>query len=521
MKVDDVVQQVLSLGKGSLLAKIDIESAFRNIPVHPQDRHLLGMQWNGQLYVDTVLPFGLRSSPKIFNCIADALQWIARQRGISYLDHYLDDFITAGAPKREECNQNLSILIGTCDILGLPMAIDKQEGPTTCIIFLGVELDTETFELRLPHHKLLRLKSLLQRWIHLRSVKKRDLESLVGQLHDASIVVRSGRTFIRRLIDALKSAHHRPSNSFVRLNVEARSDIFWWASFIEHWNGLSMMHNLRRDNPDIIITSDASGSWGCGAYCLSAWFQYQWPTELKDQHITVKELLPIIIAIAIWGADWANRSILCRCDNEAVVHIVNSGTSKDPLVMGLMRCLHFITAKFNLLLSATHLAGIENSLADALSRDHLSFFFTYHPQANQFPSPIPSALLDLLVHSRPDWMSPSWSSMFNNIFSQHSQKAQCGPIPPATIGTQASAHHQDTSLSPRQNQYYANMSATLLSNSSSIRQSNATYQGSDFIKSSDPSQTPSLRICPSSIMCCEELSLSKRRKIAHNTNAFQ
>ena len=99
MKVDDVVQQVLSLGKGTLLAKIDIESAFRNVPVHPHDRNLLGMRWNGQLYVDTVLPFGLHSSPNIFNCIADALQWIAMQRGVSYLDHYLDDFITAGTPK--------------------------------------------------------------------------------------------------------------------------------------------------------------------------------------------------------------------------------------------------------------------------------------------------------------------------------------------------------------------------------------------------------------------------------------
>ena len=423
MKVDDVVQKVLSLGKGTLLAKIDIESAFRNVPVHPQDRHLLGMRWNSQLYVDTVLPFGLRSSPKIFNCIADALQWIAKQRGISYLDHYLDDFITSGAPKSEECSKNLSILISTCDILGLPTAIDKQEGPTTCIIFLGVELDTERLELRLPHHKLIQLKSLLQQWTHLRSVKKKDLESLVGQLHDASVVVRSGCTFIRRLIDALKSAHHRSSNSFVRLNVEARSDIFWWVSFIEHWNGLSMMHNLRRNNPDIIITSDASGSWGCGAYCLAAWFQYHWPPGLEDQHITIKELLPIVIAIAIWGTEYVNRSILCRCDNEAVVHIINSGTSKDPLVMGLMRCLHFITAKFNLLLSATHIAGIENSLADALSRDNLSFFFTHHPPANHSPSPIPSALLDLLVHSRPDWMSASWSSMFNSIFSQHSQKA--------------------------------------------------------------------------------------------------
>ena len=74
MKVDDVVQQILTLGRSCLLAKIDVECAFRNVPVHPHDRHLLGMKWEDLLYVDTVLPFGLHSAPKIFNCIADALQ---------------------------------------------------------------------------------------------------------------------------------------------------------------------------------------------------------------------------------------------------------------------------------------------------------------------------------------------------------------------------------------------------------------------------------------------------------------
>ncbi len=49
IKVDDIVQQILSKGKGCLLAKIDIESAFRNVPVHPDDRHLLGMTWENSL----------------------------------------------------------------------------------------------------------------------------------------------------------------------------------------------------------------------------------------------------------------------------------------------------------------------------------------------------------------------------------------------------------------------------------------------------------------------------------------
>ena len=189
MRVDEVVHKVLSLGRGCQLAKIDIESAFRNVPVHPHDRHLLGLSWKGNMFIDVVLPFGLRSSPKIFNALADALQWITERCSVSYLRHYLDDFITAGRPHSEECQTNLALLIELCALLGFPMAVDKREGPTTCLIFLGVELDTINFELRLPAEKLARLKAILRKWARLLSCRKRELQSLVGLLHDASIVI--------------------------------------------------------------------------------------------------------------------------------------------------------------------------------------------------------------------------------------------------------------------------------------------------------------------------------------------
>ena len=79
--VDEVVACVLKLGKGSLLAKMDLKQAYRNVPVHPQDRLLLGMEWQGDVFIDKVLPFGLRSAPLIFSALADCLQWIMEQRG--------------------------------------------------------------------------------------------------------------------------------------------------------------------------------------------------------------------------------------------------------------------------------------------------------------------------------------------------------------------------------------------------------------------------------------------------------
>ena len=57
--VDQIIRLVSGLGKGALMAKFDVESAYRNVPVHPSDRYLLGMKWRNQYYVDLALPFGL------------------------------------------------------------------------------------------------------------------------------------------------------------------------------------------------------------------------------------------------------------------------------------------------------------------------------------------------------------------------------------------------------------------------------------------------------------------------------
>lgn len=91
--VDDVADLVAQLGQGSLLAKTDIESAYWLVPVHPKDQPLQAVKWRNQIFIDPMLPFGLRSAPKIFTTLADALQWYSHQRGVPHIMHYLDDFI--------------------------------------------------------------------------------------------------------------------------------------------------------------------------------------------------------------------------------------------------------------------------------------------------------------------------------------------------------------------------------------------------------------------------------------------
>ena len=95
---------VRAIGHGTLLAKLDIKSAYRNIPVH---QVALGFEMAGLTICDTVLPFGLRSAPKIFSAVADALLWNMHQNGISYALHYLDDFLFAGEALSLVCEGNL------------------------------------------------------------------------------------------------------------------------------------------------------------------------------------------------------------------------------------------------------------------------------------------------------------------------------------------------------------------------------------------------------------------------------
>ena len=83
ISVDDVAAVIRRAGKGALLGKMDIKQAYWNVPVSAKDRQYLGLQWNGQVFIDGVLPFGLRSAPLIFTALADALQWVIQKMVLS------------------------------------------------------------------------------------------------------------------------------------------------------------------------------------------------------------------------------------------------------------------------------------------------------------------------------------------------------------------------------------------------------------------------------------------------------
>ena len=412
--VDDAIAKILALGPGSLLAKIDVRSAFRLLPVHPADRQLLAMSWRSKVFIDTCLPFGLRSSPKLFNTLADLLAWILNHQGVEPLLHYLDDFLTVGRPHSRECYDNLQVMKQVCQMLWVPLVIEKVEGPATSLEFLGITLDTTRMEARLPDEKLARIKEMVRDWMDKRKATKRQILSLVGLLQHAAKVVRPGRIFVRRMYSV--AAQVKEMDHFTRLNKEFRSDLFWWYTFVDLWNGCSFLKVIVAiPAAQITIQTDASGAWGCGAYFFGKWLQLQRSEEWRPIAIMAKELVPIVLCCAVWGKHLAHSSVLFQCDNLGVVACVKKGTSKEETVMHLLRCLWFFTAYYDISISIEHIAGSENIAADQLSRDNMHSFFLTHPQASLLPTPLPPELLMIVAVKSPDWTSPTFRQLFKAI----------------------------------------------------------------------------------------------------------
>ena len=226
--VDDAVAMVKTLRRGTKLVKMDLKDAYRIIPVHPDDYHLLGVSWQGHTYVDRALPFGLRSAPKIFSAVADFIAWVLHKHGIAHQLHYLDDFLFLGAPHSDEAERVLETVTKVLRMLGIPLAVHKTEGPDTTLIFLGIVIDTLNFELRLPTDKLTRLQTLLESWCQRKRCRRHELESLLGHLSHAATVVRHGRTFLRQLFSLLSSA--RSHHHFIYLDAGARADLLCFSS---------------------------------------------------------------------------------------------------------------------------------------------------------------------------------------------------------------------------------------------------------------------------------------------------
>ena len=209
----------------------------------------------------------------------------------------------------------------------------------------------------------------LQKWQYKKTFRRKQLESLLGKLQFISNCVRPGRLMVFRLREALRGAddRHRP------VTEEMQKDIRWWIHFLPRCNTTSIMWMDQFEVPDQLMATDSCLT-GIGAVMGKEYLHSTIPKKIADHqemNIVHFELIAIIVAIRKWKQALRGKRFILKCDNQAVVGIINNGSAKEKWLQHLLRvfALEAATGQFEVV--AEYISSQENWVPNLLSRIHL------------------------------------------------------------------------------------------------------------------------------------------------------
>ena len=382
--IDDISSCIIP---GCYLATVDISSAYRAVPISPDQWTYQGINWPldgiDTLLKDTRLCFGLRCAPFIFSTISDFVVRCMNCLGYPHVINYLDDFSCFGS-SFEECQQAQMVLISVLGHLGFSVSWKKCASPSTCVRYLGIDFDTVSMTLSLPKDKLEKLREELEFFRNRTRATTKQFQRLCGIVAHCANVIHGGRTFSRRIIDLLKGLPE--NNKRIRLSAEFQLDLRWWLNFSLIFNGKEyiIVSNFGKGP---VVDTDASFA-GYGKVCGHDWqagyfdsglrpselhldpYHNHWPNvEMTDsKNIDYLELVPVFLALQSYQHDWANHHVLFKTDNTQVLSMVNKGLSVNKECMAILREIFWVCAKKNIYISAVHIPGEFNHVPDLLSR---------------------------------------------------------------------------------------------------------------------------------------------------------
>jgi hypothetical protein len=393
-RVQDVITDIITAGKGCFIIKRDMEAAFRNIPVAAQDQWLLGFKWDGKVFKERCLPFGLRTAPMLFNLFAEALHWILHAwLGWDLVNHLLDDVVhIVPFKERDTIPRRLAGYILVTDVLGIPRNSEKDECGQEVIVF-GYELDTVRSVMRLPAAKRIKLQSRAQDALIGGQLSLWETQVLAGLMSWSAPAVQLGWVFCRRIWDFERRFNIHQPRQRLPLPLEVREDLTWWSTLLLTFNGTRFFDDASR-TPFHLFT-DASGV-GMGGFFYaggsSNWKENIRLTSRENSYsmaIPQRELiLPLDInvfevqavgqAIRRWGRRWSGQHVLIHTDNAATFYGIGKG-SIASLANRHLRLLLCEAAQMDIKLTPLWLAGATNELADALSRFRFEIIANWCP----------------------------------------------------------------------------------------------------------------------------------------------
>lgn len=396
----------------------DVKSAFRHLPTHRESVCAFGniSREHNAAVVDLALPFGWTGSPKFYGVVGNAMSWLLGQQSPAsinphvYTDttpffayEWVDDhvLIEPDTPGRLE-SAELAFRLIVLATLG-PEGLNEKKFPAWAPTFkaLGLVWDLDAHTTTMPRDKLQKARLRVLTMLEGTRTTRRLLQQLLGSLRHVCSCVPQARPFFQRLHFA---ACRAPPFGYVLLSPDTRLDLEWFVVILQpaRFTGIPTSFFAEPPVPDTHLYMDASDDalvvldpnrrrfirvvFDVEERAMIAAIKNQSklnepPTAFSGSSIgqfstNCREFFSCVLGIAVWGSSLSLQSrgrtahVQCHIDNTSGVSWAGSLASSNPYVQELTRCLglHAIASKLHV--SAVHIAGTANTMADAGSRPH-------------------------------------------------------------------------------------------------------------------------------------------------------
>ena len=374
-KMEYLLSFLPSLRRGMFMTSLDLSDAYFTLPIDPEFRKYPRFLWSGQLFEFRCLCFGLCSAPRVFTKVLKPVFTQLRREGIC-CSPYIDDSIYADEDNII-ASRNTGRAKELLESLGFVVNWEKSSLiPSTKITHLGFVIDTFSMSVSLPCEKINRLKSTCLELLTAKIVSVRAIAQVTGLIVSSFLAIRFGQLHYRNL-ELFKLKHLRSCrdyDSLVVIEEDVILELRWWLDNVDTHNGRSISNILGLDGSEFDLYTDASKSgWGAalvqyGEVVLSA--SGHWSAAESSEHINLLELRAVQFGLQCFEQRLSG-SIYVHCDNtSAIAYINHYGGCHNTQLNSLSRSIWLWCIGRGLDLKAVYVPGVENVLADSLSREY-------------------------------------------------------------------------------------------------------------------------------------------------------
>lgn len=364
-KMETLENAKLIMRKNCYMATVDLKEAYYSVPVHKSHRKYLRFQWGNKFFQFTCLPNGLASAPRMFTKILKPVYSNLRSQGLENVG-FIDDTYLQG-DTIEECANNMSQTKTLFKSLGFTINEEKSSPePKQEISFLGYWLNSKSMTVSLTESKAENIVKFCTTVLSSQSVKIREVAQLVGLMVAYSHGVMYAPLFYHDLEREKTQALMFNKGNFdatMKISDSTKGDINWWIL-----NAHSSCNPLDHGAPDITIYSDASLS-GWGGVCNGLTARGIWSHTEKQYHINYLEIFACFLVLKSLCSSKSDVHIRCMIDNTTAIAYVNKMGGTKQKCNEITKQLWLWCIDRNIWLSASHIPGKENVIADKASRE--------------------------------------------------------------------------------------------------------------------------------------------------------